>query len=208
MEIWLKQDTEEYRFAVLPSSVEIGNSMQNTTVNINSLGEINLIGKSALKTLSLSSFFPSRAYNFVQYKDLMKPTECVKLIQSWMDKPVKVSITGMINHLMTIESFTYSRQDGTKDIHFTLELKEYRKPKVKTAGDSASKKSTKIQTSSTKRNSKTVKTMTYTVKSGDTLYGIAKKLTGDGSNLYAIANQNNIKNINLIYPGTKLVIKI
>lgn len=44
----------------------------------------------------------------------------------------------------------------------------------------------------------------YTVKSGDTLSGIAQKYK---TTYQKIANDNNIKNPNLIYPGQKLVIK-
>ena len=44
----------------------------------------------------------------------------------------------------------------------------------------------------------------YTVKKGDTLSAIARKY---GTNYITIANDNGIKNPNLIYPGQKLVIK-
>lgn len=46
----------------------------------------------------------------------------------------------------------------------------------------------------------------YVVKQGDTLWLIAKKITGDGSNYKAIAQKNNITNPDKIYVGQKLVI--
>ena len=46
-------------------------------------------------------------------------------------------------------------------------------------------------------------TVTYTVKKGDTLSGIAKKY---GTTVNALAQLNNIKNVNLIYVGQKLTI--
>ena len=49
-------------------------------------------------------------------------------------------------------------------------------------------------------------TESYTVKSGDTLWLIAKKVTGDDSNYKAIAQKNNITNPDKIYVGQKLVI--
>jgi hypothetical protein len=55
---------------------------------------------------------------------------------------------------MTIESFTYSEQDGTGDIYYTLDLKEYKKPAIKVKQKVISKTSTKIETASTKRVSK------------------------------------------------------
>ncbi|MEG0502742.1 MAG: LysM peptidoglycan-binding domain-containing protein [Cellulosilyticaceae bacterium] len=44
------------------------------------------------------------------------------------------------------------------------------------------------------------------VKQGDTLWQIAKKMTGDGENYKAIASKNNIKNPDKISVGQKLVI--
>ena len=46
-------------------------------------------------------------------------------------------------------------------------------------------------------------TITYTVKRGDTLSAIAKKY---GTTVKAIAAENGIKNVNLIYVGQKLKI--
>lgn len=210
MQIWLKQGKESLRLPVLPSGFEASISQQNTTVNVTGFGEVNIIGKRGLKTLPLSSFFPSKTYNFVQYKGFPKPYECVKLIESWMNAPIQVTITGTnINMQMTIESFNYAENDATGDVQYTLELKEYRKPALETKKKSiANKKSTKVQVPSTKRTSKKVNTTTYTVKQGDTLWDIAKKLSGDGSNCYAIANQNNISEPYTIRAGQKLVIKI
>ena len=41
MEIWLKQDKTQFRFAVLPPEYELTSESNNTQVNINALGEIN-----------------------------------------------------------------------------------------------------------------------------------------------------------------------
>ena len=51
--------------------------------------------------------------------------------------------------------------------------------------------------------SKTSSTITYTVKRGDTISAIAKKY---GTTVKAIAAENGIKNVNLIYVGQKLKI--
>ncbi len=44
---------------------------------------------------------------------------------------------------------------------------------------------------------------THVVQPGDTLYRLARRF---GTTIYAIANANNIANVNLIYVGQKLVI--
>lgn len=53
-------------------------------------------------------------------------------------------------------------------------------------------------------NEQTGQNQVYTVKRGDTLSEIAMKY---GTTVQAIARDNNISNVNLIYPGQKLVIK-
>ena len=47
---------------------------------------------------------------------------------------------------------------------------------------------------------------TYTVKKGDCLWNIAKMVYGSGVWCYELAEKNNIKNPNLIYPGQVLEI--
>ena len=210
MQIWLKQGKEKFRLPVLPSGFEKSMTQQNTPTNINSYGEINILGKRGLKTLPLSSLFPSKEYGFVQYTGFPKPYECIDLIESWMDAPIHVTITETnIDMDASIETFKHSEQDATGDVYYTIELKEYRKPTIETVAKLAmNKKSTKVKVATTKRISKKVKSTTYTVKSGDTLWDVAKKMTGDATNCYAIANQNSIAKPYSVTVGQKLVIKI
>ena len=212
MEIWLKQDKTQFRFAVLPPEYELTSESNNTPVVINALGEINLIGKRKLKKVSFSSFFPKQNYYFCQYSTFPTPQESVKIIEKIKNKGVlQIIITGTpINMECTIESFTWGENDGTKDIHFTLEFLEYRKVKVKTS----KKKETvtkKVMSVPTQRTSKAVESTTYTVVKGDNLSKIAKNLTGSSANWRAIYNQNIGvigDNPNLIYPGQRLVISV
>jgi hypothetical protein len=47
----------------------------------------------------------------------------------------------------------------------------------------------------------------YRVKRGDTLWGIAKRLTGNPLNYHRLASENEIANPDLIFPGQKLLVK-
>lgn len=213
MEIWLKQGEEELRLPVLPTSYELNYSHNNTETNISNFGTINIIGKRNLATASLDTFFPKQKYGFVQYKNFPCPKDCIKLIKSWMNNPIRYIVTGSINLLMTIEEFSYSEQDSSGDVYFSLSLKEYRIPKVKETKNkkTTDKSSKKVTQKTTKRESKKVKSSTYIVKKGDTLSCIAKKMTGTASNWRAIYNQNKDLiggNPNKIKVGQKLVIKI
>lgn len=47
----------------------------------------------------------------------------------------------------------------------------------------------------------------YTVKNGDTLSSISLEFFGSNNNIEQIAKDNNIKNVNMIFPGQELTIK-
>lgn len=196
---------EQLRLPVNPSSFQVSQKHNNTVIDIANLGELNLIGKTGLTTFTISSFFPATEYYFCKYTGFPSPYECVKMIQNWkkQNKPIRLIITEtLINYAVSIESFVFSEDDGTRDVNFTLELREYIFIQNKSI---TSKTNTPIKVPETKRETKEIKS-SYTVKKGDTLYAIAKKMTGDASNYKAIANKNSIKNPNKIYVGQVLII--
>lgn len=219
MEIWLKNGSKKFMFPVNPSSIEIQSTQANSTVNINGIGEVNLIGKRNLRTTSISSFFPAHIYDFLLCKPYKDPYTYCKALEAWKRDGdiLDFSITGTpIAWPCTIESFTYGEQDGSEDVYFTLDIKEYRKLKVNAvASANTSKvpvdKTTKKVTGVVKdRTTKKVSTFTYTVKKNDTLALIAKKETGSSANWRAIYNTNKKiigSNPNKIRVGQKLVIK-
>ncbi|MBE6022766.1 MAG: LysM peptidoglycan-binding domain-containing protein [Cellulosilyticum sp.] len=199
---------ERIRLPVIPSSFEVSIPHQNTTVNITNLGEINLIGKTGLISMTIESFFPNQQYSFCLYSGFLKPYEYIKQLLKWKDsgKPIRVIVTGTpINYVMAIESLTYSEVDGTGDVYFTLELKEYKFISTSTVRTTTTKNGTTLTTPTTSREVKSPST-SYIVKQGDTLWLIAKKLTGEGSNYRAIVQKNNITDPDKIYVGQKLVI--
>jgi len=212
LEIWLKQGGTSFRFAVLPSEYELTSKSNNTQVAINSLGEINLLGKRKLKNVSFSSFFPKQKYSFCGYTAFPTPKESVKLVEEMKNKGVlRLTMTGTpVNMDCTIESFTWGENDGTGDINFTLEFKEYRKVKVKTT-KRKEKVTKKVTPAATQRAAREVKSTTYTVVKGDNLSRIAKNLTGSSANWQAIYNQNKGvigDNPSRIYPGQQLVVNV
>ncbi|MEG0907087.1 MAG: LysM peptidoglycan-binding domain-containing protein [Cellulosilyticaceae bacterium] len=199
---------EKLRLPVIPSSFEVAIPNQNTTVNITNLGEVNLIGKTGLAAMIIESFFPKQQYSFCLYKDFSQPYECINMLLKWKDsgKPIRVIVTETpINYAMAIERISYSEIDGTGDVYFVLELKEYKFIKTTTATTTTTSNGTTLKTPQTKRETKAVPNKCI-VKQGDTLWKIAKTLTGDGENYKAIASKNNIKNSDKISVGQRLVI--
>jgi len=208
MEIWLKHSaSDQILLPVTPEEFHITEKSENTTVVVNSLGEINLLGKRGLKEGSISSFFPNQDYPFANGDD--DPYDYVEKILKWKESgtTVRLLIGGDTNILVAIETFEYGEQDGSGDVYYTLTFKEYReielkkKPKKKKKKNKKSKK--KKRKSKSKKSSKSYKT-----KKGDTLRKIAKKHYGDSSKYKKIynANKGKLKNAQTVPAGVTLKI--
>lgn len=214
MEFWLKQtNSDKFMLPVNPESFSFSEKANNTSVNVNKLGEVNLLGYRKLKEGTMSSFFPNRNYNFGNNSGRHKPYWYIKKILEWKEKrkTVRVLIGSNVNVLCSIESFQYGEQDGTGDVYYTIQFKEYRAVSVKKLSSSDKKKldpPAKKKKEEKRPETKKPAPKTYTVKSGDCLWNIAKKFYGNGALYTKISNANKgkIKNANLIYPGQVLTI--
>lgn len=208
MEFWVQQDNNgKLQLPVKPSEYNVTVTHRNTVVNVIQVGDVNLIGKTGLREISLASFFPAQDYNFSNNSGRKEPLAYVEQMESWRNSgnPVRVIITGVLNMEATIESFTYGERDATGDIYYTLYLKEYKKIKTKKATVTIA--TVKPSTRTTKSES-TSSGRTYTVQKGDCLWKIAKQFYGNGAQYTKIynANTDKIKNPNLIYVGQVLTI--
>lgn len=134
----LEGDGEKVQFPVNPAEFEVGNPYNNTRININSLGEINMKGMRGLQTLKFGSFFPANDYEWLNSGSLFgnllgssagDPYGNIAKIRqiAESDKPAKISISGSdVSMDCLIDDFTYKEQDGSGDVYFTLEISEYR----------------------------------------------------------------------------------
>lgn len=208
--MWLRQADNTFRFPIFPSSFEVkGNSIVNTT-NIIKLGEVVVFGGVGLRSTDISSFFPNQNYPFCDYAGFPKPYDCVALLKDWMEKGyiLRFIITETnVNFECIITDFSYKEQDGTRDVYFTLNLKEYKRiqiPKVNTNNDeklSSAKNVPLTKGFDTKQK-------THKVGKGDSLWSLAKKYYGNGDLWKKIydANKKLIKNPDHIEDGWVLVI--
>lgn len=176
MDIFIKTNRKTIQLPVLPSSFFIKEAVNNTEVNINSIGTVNLLGKRGLKSIQFSSFFPAQQYNFLKCAAAAPYTYCAELIKAMEENDICVlTITGTnISLTSTIESFEYGEEDRCGDVSYTISFKEYRSV-------------------STARVQKKVVKKTYKVKKGDTWYSIARKFTGLSANAAKIAKLNGKK---------------
>lgn len=216
MEFWLIQGNDKLHLPVPPANYAIKRAQNNSVIVVEGIGEVSFIGKAKLAEIpTIESFFPAQAYSWCQYSNFPTPKECTDLIEKWMasGNPIRYLVTETsINTECTIEDIQYGEQDGTGDVYFSLDLKEYKRIILTIAPVSAAQTgqqgtvTTLAAPSGVQRVVTKVTPKTYTVIKGDTLYAIAKRLTGNGTNYKAIAAKNNIKNVNLIYPGQVLQI--
>ena len=207
MEFWLKKagDDMKIQLPVKPSDFLITVANKNTVVNVIQLGDISLMGKTGLREITLSSFFPAKDYNFSNNSVRKAPLTYVNKINEWRNsgEPIRVVITGKIlNMLCTIESFSYGEQDATGDIYYTIALREYKQIKTKSAS------ADEYNASSRETKAVSTKAGTYKVQKGDSLWKIAKQVYGNGAEYMRIfnANKNKLSDPNVIQIGMILTI--
>lgn len=211
--MWLRQADNAFRFPIFPSYFEVKGSAVINTTNIIKLGEVVVFGGIGLRSTDISSFFPNQNYPFCNYTEFPKPYDCVALLKDWMEKGLilRYIVTETnINFECIITDFSYKEQDGTRDVYFTLNLKEYKRiqiPKVNTTSASTDLSSTK-DVPLTKGFEVKNKQKTHKVVKGDNLWSLAKKYYGNGDLYEKIveANKKLIKTADHIEDGWVLVI--
>lgn len=116
-------------FPILPESFSVSVSQQNGSVNINNAGEYAMIGKTGLKSISFSSFFPAQRYHIVKSIMQITPYAYVNKIETMRTagEPLNFCIgSTSINLPVLIDSFEYGERDGSRDVYYTIKLREYR----------------------------------------------------------------------------------
>ena len=209
MEYWLKNKDKSIQLPIRPASFDVTFENTHQTVNVQTRGDVTILGKKGLKAYTIESFFPAQDYPFADYAKDRNPWEYVKEILGWQETPIQFIITKTkINKNVIITSFQFGEDDGTSDITYSITMKDYRPPKY----------------------TKPLKAVLEPVKTekkkpeNDTLRSIAKKYYGSGSYANKIYNANktviekaakkhgrvssahNGVNGWYIYDGTKLVI--
>lgn len=189
MDIILTQGSRQIVFPVLPASYDISSAQNNTTVNVNAIGEVNLLGWPDLDTVSWSSFFPMRPDTYTR-SSISSPYEYIEQLSRMKAAgPMDLHLLDVLAIHCTIESLTWGEKDGTGDISYEINLKRYIyinregvvSKSVLNGGQGRS-------IPDTPRNGKT-----YITKNGDNLLAIARKELGisDWTELYAL-NRNVI----------------
>ena len=209
MSFTLQKGGDRLVLPVNPSDYTVSVSHRNTVTNVIQIGDVNLMGKTGLREVSLSSFFPAKNYNFASYAG--DPLSIVEKIERWRKsgEPCRVVIGRNLNMECTSESFNWGEKDATGDIYFTMALKEYKRIKTKKANITVETDPPKQRETKAPENKGSTPRQ-YTVKSGDCLWNIAKQYYGNGAQYKKLVDANqqifSKRSPNLIYAGDVLTI--
>lgn len=207
MDIYLIDSSgEKFQFPVNPEEIAISREKQYETVNLITLGEVDVAQQEKIKEISFSSFFPETAdLRYCRYENVPDPQTAMNRLTAWMvdRKPVRLLITDTaVNALVYVSAHT-SRFTGGEpgDVYFDVTFRTWREMKVRQAGTgSSASASARTDTKPTPK--------VYTVRSGDSLSSIAKRELGSSAKWSAIYDKNKSligRDPNKIKPGQKLV---
>lgn len=206
MDIILTGNGGSVRFPVLPDSYSFQSTQDNSSVNINAIGEVTLLGHRNLRTLSWSGIFPLMNDSFV-HTTLHNPKSYVTTIEAMKrGGPCMIHFLDVVSMYCTIEDFSYKEQDGTGTLYYDINLKEY----VYISSGSSSADDSGTINIITGRSGKAQKTRLYTVKKGDNLFMIARRELNSTNwmqiyemNIDVIGNDPDV-----LVPGTVLILPV
>ena len=128
MDIYLSVNNREevIKLPVVPSSFTITKPRNNKKFETVSGSELKRIGVSALKGITIESFFPVRDYPFLRDRTY-KGQQYVYIIDTWVNRrlPIRLIITDTpINMAVSVENFEYTiGQDS--NLNYVLTLEEF-----------------------------------------------------------------------------------
>ena len=89
MEYWLKNKDKSIQLPIRPASFDVTFENTHQTVNVQTRGDVTILGKKGLKAYTIESFFPAQDYPFADYAKDRNPWEYVKEILGWQEPPIQ-----------------------------------------------------------------------------------------------------------------------
>ncbi|QEY34612.1 LysM peptidoglycan-binding domain-containing protein [Caproiciproducens galactitolivorans] len=191
----------EMALPVTPEKFQISHGIKVETINIHTVGDVNIAGYPTLATIKIDCMFPARAYPFCNFTNMISPYDYVKIFLNYCDYHplLRFVVSGTpINIPVIMESIDYGERDGSNDVYATLTFREKR---ILTAVQSGTTTKSGNLSRSYSAGATQSKTSSCKVVKGDTLSAICRKYYGDSSLYAKLAKYNGIKNPNLIRIG-------
>ena len=125
--ISLSSESAAGGFPVLPSELMVSVNTNHGTVNINNFGDYLMMGKTGLRTLTLSGFFPAQDYPFAMMG--LAPYTYIAQLETMRtgDSVCQLTVSDTpLSMPCLISSFKFGEKDGSGDVYYELGLTEYR----------------------------------------------------------------------------------
>ena len=132
--ISLSSESAAVVFPVLPSELMVSVNTNHGTVNINNFGDYLMMGKTGLRTLTLSGFFPAQDYPFAMMG--LAPYTYIAQLETMRtgDSVCQLTVSDTpLSMPCLISSFKFGEKDGSGDVYYELGLMEYRYVEADTA---------------------------------------------------------------------------
>jgi len=212
-----------------PSKIEVRVGSSNEVINLVSTGDYNVLKNIGLTDFNFEVLLPGKPLPGMAIDDEFRfPIYYIEKIRQYKEniEPVRLIITRAMqsgadifttNIMVGIQSHSFEEEAGYEgDIIVTLRLREHREPadiktevvSIATPAGSNDAGAGYLQSVAnvTQEHERPTKPIPreHTVVPGDTLWAIAKRELNDGRRYMEIAQLNNIRNPNLIFPGQVL----
>jgi len=211
-------ESSNFILPVAPESFKTKVGNKNSTIELISLGEFNIIKKIGLREFSFKILLPkNQLLSELSETEFHEPIFYLSKFREIKAaaKPIRFKITRILpdgsiifpgNVLVSFENYSVEENAGEEgDYWVNIELKEYRSIETiiteltgKT-DENGSQTATQEAQRTKKENAKT-----YIVQSGDSLWKIAKRELNNGSRYKEIAQLNNIQDPNRLTIGMVL----
>ena len=194
VEVWLAYKGGRIHLPVAPF-FDLNKTWGNQRVVLYEVGEVNVKAKENLRSTTLSSFFPhvGHDYYFLQNNYTEDPYDTCRKIEGWAneDDPIQLTITGTSVDLpVLIDGFTFGEDDSTRDVHFSLELSEYKYIEAPLSSEAVYNTPEGATTALTARPGSEEGLEKWEITYGDTLTGISSAVYGTPDKYQTIIDLN------------------
>jgi len=129
--LFVEYNNQVIQFPVNPEFIEFRRDSNNSTTDIVSLGEINILGVTHLAECRFEGFFPTNRHSsFVRTSgNFWQPSQYINFFERIREecRPCRFIVTNTnINMLVSIEFFDYKHEYAEGEVFFKLGLKEFR----------------------------------------------------------------------------------
>lgn len=207
---------EKVTLCMIPEEVRVRTESNFRSFNIVERGEVKFPKGENLMQISWQGILPGARilyYPFVTHKEWEQPKEIIKVFQRWRDENAKLKLLitqTPINMDVYIRSFDYTMSGGQGHYKYSIELIAAKELKVMTVAeaDAAKDQAKKDSDEALKQRAANKSKLGQQIEKINSLWEVAKVLTGNGGKWGAVASTFGITNPVANFVGKTVANKI